>query len=64
MILRSINVASRFPNPQLTNKVLACQLDILERASNMELYGLLDTAIDVNLDVVSNSSFSLDKSQF
>ena len=51
MILRSINVILRFPDPQLTNKILNCQVDVLNRASNMELYSLLDIALEVNLSV-------------
>ncbi len=56
MILRSIHVVQRFPNPQLTNKVLNCQLDVVQRASNMELFSLLDIALEVNLNVAGGTN--------
>ncbi len=50
MIIRAVHVVQKFPNPQLANKILNCQVDVLDRASNMELFGLIDIALEVNLN--------------
>lgn len=50
MILNGILKITGFPNPTFPNKLLKNQMSYLRYATNIELYGLLDLALEANLD--------------
>jgi hypothetical protein len=62
MLLRSIQSVTGFQNAAFPNRILRHQIKVnLEKASNMDLYGILDIALDVNLNVSSQGTGLLDE---
>lgn len=60
MILRSVQAVVGFPNTAQPNRLLKNQLSALREASNMEIYGLLDLAVDINLNASEQGTGLLD----
>jgi len=60
MIMRGLLLMMNKSNQQMFNKVLDFQLQKLNTASNIELFGLLDIAMELNMNVQNNNNQPLE----